>query len=211
LTNSLYALHFLAEAWDGRRICRHASISPLLSLYKEASRENDLEIMEKAVEVIAAIDSLSTYDFLLCCLEEARPEIVQAILSRWQNMHEWVDGRKWIPRIVRVLYKLVALPQDECLYFNWDGIESDFRYWVFRCLQHLRRKDSVKHIEAFLSAVTWPIEALVEAAMAHWCVTGSTTYVPILRRAARQRHDISNAKHFLKTIQEGKKKEPKKT
>ena len=59
LTNSLYALQFLAQAWDGRRICRHASIPPLLSLYEAASRENDLEIMQQAVEVIAAIDSLS--------------------------------------------------------------------------------------------------------------------------------------------------------
>ena len=206
LTNSLYALRFLADAWDGRRICRHASIPLLLSLYDDANRENDMEIKEDVIEVLAAIDSLSTYDFLLARLKEEQPEIVEAILSQWQSMHEWSEGRNWIPKIIPVLYSLIALPQNKCLYFNYDGRESDFRYWVFRCLQKFKRKDSRKHIEAFLSTVTWPTETLVEAAMAHWYVTGSTAYIPILRRAAKRPHDMSNAKSFLKIIKENAKK-----
>jgi len=206
LTNSLYALRFLADAWDGRRICRHASIPLLLSLYDDANRENDMEIKEDVIEVLAAIDSLSTYDFLLARLKEGQPEIVDAILSDWQDMHEWSEGRNWIPRIIPVLYSLIALPQNKCLYFNYEGRESDFRYWVFRCLQKFKRKDSRKHIEAFLSTVTWPTETLVEAAMAHWYVTGSTAYIPILRRAAKRPHDMSNAKSFLKIIKENAKK-----
>jgi len=162
------------------------------------------------IEVLAAIDSLSTYDFLLARLKEGQPEIVDAILRQWQFMHEWSEGRNWITRIIPVLYSLIALPQNKCLYFNYDGRESDFRFWVFRCLQGLKRRDSIKHIEAFLSTVTWPTEALVEAAMAHWYVTGSITYIPILRRAAKRPNDISMAKYFLKIIKETGNKQPNK-
>jgi hypothetical protein len=210
LINSLYALLFLADAWDGRRICRHASIRPLLSLYADANRVGDLEIQEKVISALTAIDSLSTYDFLVARLEEAQPEIVAAILGKWQDMHEWPDARIWIPRIIPILHNLITLPQDKCLYFDYERRESDFRYWVFRCLQGLRRKASRLYIEAFLASVTWPMETLVEAAMAHWCVTGSTKYIPLLRRAARQRHEFSNAKYFLQTISESEKKQPKK-
>ena len=147
---------------------------------------------------------------MLARLKEGQPEIVDAILSDWQDMHEWSEGRNWIPRIIPVLYSLIALPQNKCLYFNYEGRESDFRYWVFRCLQGLKRRDSRKHIEAFLSTVTWPTETLVEAAMAHWYVTGSTAYIPILRRAAKRPNDISRAKCFLKIIKETGNKQPNK-
>jgi hypothetical protein len=150
------------------------------------------------------IDSVSTYDFLLARLEEGEPKIVALILSRWEGMDEWWEGRSLIPRIIPVLYNLIAMPQNKCLYFDWDGRERDFRYWVFRFLQKLRRRDSRQHIETFLSTVTWPTEALVEAAMAHWYVTGSTAYIPILRRAAKQH--MCNAKVYLKIIKENEKK-----
>ena len=205
LTNSLSALRSLAGEWDGRRICRHSSIPLLLSLYDDANRENDMKIKQHVIEVLAAIDSVSTYDFLLARLQEGKPEIVEAILSQWQFMDEFWEGRSWIPRIIPVLYSLIAMPQNKCLYFNSGGRESDFRFWVFRCLQKLGRRDSRQHIETFLSTVTWPTEALVEAAMAHWYVTGSTAYIPILRRAAKSRGGY-NAKRFLKIIKENEKK-----
>jgi len=165
-----------------------------------------MKIKQDVIEVLAAINSVSTYDFLLARLEEGEPEIVEAILSQWQYMDEWWEGRSWIPRIIPVLYGLIAMPQNKCLYFNYDGRESDFRFWVFRCLQKIGRRDSRQHIETFLSTVTWPTEALVEAAMAHWYVTGSTAYIPILRRAAKRPHDMSMAKSFLKIIKENEKK-----
>lgn len=206
LINSLYALRFLAGAWDGRRICRHASIPPLLSLYEEADRDKDQEIRLRVVQALAAISSRSTYDFLLARLEEAQPEIVDAILSEWQDIHEWVDGPEWIPKLVPTLYKLIDLPQNRCLYFNYAGVEEDFRFWVFRCLQRLKRKDSRRHIEMFLSRVTWPVGVLVEAAMAYWCVTGSAKYLPILYNAAKRRDDISGAKYFLEKIRDSERK-----
>jgi len=211
LNNSLYALLYLAEAWDGRRICRHASIPPLLALYHEAARIGDTAVMARATEIIAGINSRGTYEFLLSCLRTPEPLVVAAILGTWQNMHEWNIERAWRSKFVGVLEALITLPQEKCLYFDHDGLEQDVRFWVFRCLQGLKPKHSLALIEEFLNTPTWAVETLVEAAMAHWCITGTTKYIHVLKRAARRRTDLSNARHFLEEIEKAKRKKRKLT
>ena len=171
---------------------RRANIKSLLTTVNKSG--------ELPTEAIAMMDSIVTRDFLIRILAKKQPIIVAEILSIWQDMHNWGDSSVWVPRILPVLHRFTRLPQEQCLYFDHDGIEQDFRFWVFRCLQGLKRRGSRSYIEEFISSVKSPTETLVEAAMAHWCVTGSDLYIPILRRASRSGN--SNSKYFLKKIRE---------
>lgn len=200
LRNSLLAILSLASGWDGRFIRRHQLIGPLLQLYQDAAEAGDLQIEKEVVSALCGMDSIVTRDFLIRILAKKQPIIVAEILSIWQGMHNWGDSSVWVPRILPVLHRFTRLPQEQCLYFDHDGIEQDFRFWVFRCLQGLKRRGSRSYIEEFISSVKSPTETLVEAAMAHWCVTGSDLYIPILRRASRSGN--SNSKYFLKKIRE---------
>ena len=200
LRNSLYAIRYLADAWDGRCIRRHHSIRPLLELYREADAISDSQIKLDVVSALCAIDSSSTREFLVGILREGDRELTAEILSEWQRMHDWEDIGAWLPQILPLLHHLTSLPDDQCLYFRQDFGEQDVRFWVFRCLQGLRRRSSRRFIEAALASMKAPLETFVEAAYAHWCVTGSQQYLTILTRAARSRN--SNAKRFLDKIKE---------
>jgi len=209
LTNSLYAIRFLAAGWDGRYIRRHLSIGPLLRLYRDADAVHDFQIRKGAVCALCEIDSVLTREFLIQHLGELEPESAAEILANWQDIHEWTDSAVWASKVLPLLHKFATLPPEQCLYFDLENIEQDLRFWAFRCLQKLKRKISRKCIEDFLSSVNYPLRTLVEAAMAHWCVTGTEKYVPILRRACRA--GDSNAKYFLEQIQKvtAKKKRTK--
>ncbi len=207
LHNSLYALRYLAEGWDGRCIRRHESIRPLIQLFQDADAANDLELRREVVCALCAIDSASTREFLIRHFEALDPKSVAEILASWQHMHEWSDSPVWVAKILPLLHKYSLLPQEQCLYFDHDGLEQDLRFWVFRCLQNPKRKSSRQYIEAFLATVNYPLEALAEAAMAHWCVTRRQDYVTVLRRAARA--GVSNADYFLKQIREAATKRKK--
>jgi hypothetical protein len=156
-----------------------------------------VDVRKFIVGILAAIDARSTFEFLLERIKEAQPQLVAEILGQWQGMHQSPEAQIRIAKLLPVLHQLLAMPQAKCLYFDSDGIESDCRYWVCRCLQGLKRKGSRVHLEAFLDSSDGPIETLVEAAMAHWCVTGTTKYALILRRAAKQKVDLSKRQVLL--------------
>ena len=82
---------------------------------------------------------------------------------------------------------------------EWQS-EEDFRYWVFRCLGRIGNADSAPVIEEYLETHKWPIETLAEAANAHWDITGSTRFLPILRRAEAE-EALGNTEHALREME----------
>jgi hypothetical protein len=142
LLNSIYAIEYLAGAWDGRCIRRHSSIQPLLNLYNDANQVDDFQLKYRIIRALCQLDSFHTKEFLLGLLESEQPDIIAEILSSWQDMHEWQDAYLWLPRIVPILHRSTTRPQEQCVYYDIENIESDYRYWVFRLTETFSAKSS---------------------------------------------------------------------
>jgi hypothetical protein len=202
LHNSLEALRWLAcYPINGKPVRSHTSIQPLIKLHGEVAEP---ATKQKIVEALAAINSTLSLDFLIHLLKTEPPAIKVAILSEWQDMHEWSDRPQWLHRIIALLHDFTKFPQSECLYFDYEGQEEDFRFWVFRCLGHFKRKQSLRYVEDFLKSTKWPLGPLVEAAAAHWYITGEQTYLSLIRKGARL--SIGTGRYTLDQImRKGKK------
>jgi hypothetical protein len=185
LFNSVDAIGRLADyEYDGRVIRSYSSIKPLVDLYAASTDE---VLHEKIVRALGPIGSRLCYDRLVQWLIEAPSRVKAAILtelSRWDrsdagNAIPWNDG------LVTLLHEYTTWQDQDCLYLDFEQEENDFRFWVFRCLGEARRRSSVPYIERFLTTKDWPLAVLAEAAAAHWHITRSSKYVPVLRKAKR--------------------------
>lgn len=183
--NSVDAIKTLADyAYDHRIIRSHSSISPLILLYKD-SKDNELK--EKIIAALAAIGSKSCYDFFITILnEEKNPMLKAAILTGLWIMSSSGDISDWSPTLLRVFHEYTNWPVENCLYFNYEKEESDFRFWVFRCIADAKNRLSLPHVERFLESHNWPLSTLAEAAAAHWHITKTTKYIDVLRKAESQ-------------------------
>jgi hypothetical protein len=197
--NSVDAIAYLAEyAYDFRVIRNHSSISPLIDLYMNS---DDLRLKLKIVEALTSIGSKLCYDFVVGILKDERNEIKAAILTGLWRMSSGNDYSNWSPSLLKTLQKFTTFPIEKCLYFDEDGAEKDFRFWVFRCLSVTTSVSSLPFIENFLESETWTLETLAEAAAAHWHITKTNKYVHILKRVNKQMSYGSSAKVTLEKIE----------
>lgn len=183
--NSVDAIKLLADySYDHRIIRSHSSISPLISLYKES---NDPKLKEKIIDALAAIGSKLCYDFFITILNEEENLVLKvAVLTGLWVMSSSGDFSDWNPTLLKVLHEYTNWPVEKCLYFDYEKEESDFRFWVFRCIAEAKNRLSLQHVDRFLESHNWPLSTLAEAAAAHWHITKTTKYIDILRQAESQ-------------------------
>jgi len=210
LLNAIVTVRYLAEyAMLGRSIRRHTSIPLLLTLFRSTV---DPEVKLRCVESLIHIDSTICYDELIEILKTEPLATKAAILATWQHFQDWVDRDVWIDRIIEFLHEMSTWPQEKCVYFDYFNEEADIRFWVFRCLGHLQRAESVAYIEAYLATATWPLDAMVEAAAAHWYITRSNTYMDIIQKAHKLRRGgitdtvIDDIKKYARKHKKGDKR-----
>lgn len=187
LYNTVDAIGRLADySYDGRVVRAYSSIEPLVQLY--ATTTDEL-LQQKIVRALGPIGSKICYDHLVKWLSGAAPRVKAAILTELSTWDRSDAGPAipWSDELVKLLHEYIGWQYQDCLYFDWEQEESDFRFWVFRCLAEARRRSSVTYIEGFLKTKDWPLSALAEAAAAHWHITKSDKFVPMLRRAKRSR------------------------
>lgn len=201
--NSVDAIKALADyEYDHKIIRDHSSILPLIALYKAT---DDSKLRQKIVSALAQIGSKLCYDFLVTILRDANATLKAEILVGLWDMSSSGYFADWNPALRGTLHSYTSWPVEKCLYYDYESEESDFRFWVFRCLAEAQSKKSLPHIERFLESETWPLATLAEAAAAHWHITGATKYIKILRKAKRLK--ISCSAHV--TLDEIKTKQAK--
>lgn len=183
VSNSVDAIRYLADYdYDNSVIRDHSSISPLISLYERTTRAL---LKEKIIGALAEIGSRLCHEFFKDILEEEGPKLKAAILTGLWDMSVSGDYADWDAWLMRILHKYSSQSYEKCLYFDFEKEESDFRFWVFRCLAEAKKASSVKYIDRFFASNTRPLATLAEAAAAHWHTTGDKKYTPILRQAIR--------------------------
>jgi hypothetical protein len=187
LKNAINALGLLADwEWDHREIR-----SPQTSLPKLTTLYEKVEDVSIRKAILHAISKFSTPDipfkFLVERLAVDPPVLKGRILA---DMQFYVDRPYLTPpveeRLLPLLHEFCRYPQATSIYSDDFSPEMDFRFWVFRCLGAIRRPESASVIEEFIATHKWPLEALAEAANAHWDITGVPKYVDILRKAKQQ-------------------------
>jgi len=183
--NSVDAIKLLADySYDHRIIKSHSSISPLILLYKESK---DTKLKGKVIDALAAIGSKSCYDFFVTILNEEKNLMLKAaIFTGLWIMSSSGDFSDWSPTLLRILHDYTNWPVEKCLYFDYEKEESDFRFWVFRCIAEAKNRLSLPYVERFLESHNWPLSTLAEAAAAHWHITKTTKYIDILRNSESQ-------------------------
>jgi hypothetical protein len=149
---------------------------------------------------LAALGIFASSEFLAGDLKQMEPAVLAATLAVWtDDIASWEDASYWRNKIASHLIAWISRPVDDCSFIDGDGRESDCRYGVFRILGELKTREAIVAIEDYISKTERPIEAVVQAAGAHWCITASERFAPILEDAVSSYASI-DAKHWLEEI-----------
>ena len=71
-------------------------------------------------------------------------------------------------------------------------------------------QDSVPVIAHYLDTHDWPLETLAEAVHAHWALTQSLDYLPVLREAKKEGR-LGNTESALKEMEKASRAEARRT
>lgn len=86
-------------------------------------------------------------------------------------------------RLESALVAWISRSLEDCWFVDLDGGEHDCREHVFRVLGAMKAWSALPPIETYLAQAKWPNEAIFEAALAYWCISGSQRYLAIIERA----------------------------
>jgi hypothetical protein len=200
-SNAVRTIGLLADwQWDHREIASpDTSIPRLLSLYEATEVRR---IRQEIVQTVFKFDPTDLpIEFVLDRLALDHQAVKGAILSEMQFVVDRPYLRDLVnDRLLPMLHEFCEYPLSQSVYRDDLFGESDFRFWVFRCIRTIGNPESVPVIERYMESTNWPLEALVEAAHAHWALTGVPTYLEVLRRAKRE-DALGNAETALKEME----------
>ncbi len=205
LYNATESLNWLANySYDHRVIRSHSSIAPLINLFE---RTVNHKLRKDIIDALSSIGSKLCWDFITSKLESSNNSLRARILIGLSSMSSQEDYSNWDSKIIKFLHECTSFKEADCLYFDIESEENDYRFWVFRCLGLAKKKSSVKFIEKYLENKYEPLATQAEAAAAHWCITKSEKYISVLKKARRNRigcsasvtlDEIKNKKSKLK-------------
>jgi hypothetical protein len=199
--NAIKAITMLADwEWSDRVIKSPTTVSKLTAFYEQTEDRTLRTLMIAALFRFGGPEI--PFEFILTHLRDDHVQLKAAILGDLQFYVDKPYLRELVTtELLPLLHAFCEYPLREAVYSDdWHG-EADFRVWVFRCLGGIKSADSAPVIEKYLETHDWPIETLAEAANAHWDITGSTRYLPILRRAEAE-EALGNTEHALREMEQ---------
>lgn len=196
--NALVVIARLASNWDGRTIVSATSFDRVRELY---DREDNTSVRIECIRTLSALQTFKSRKFICQRFKELRPAEVDAVLSSWADeIAYWSDEAYWRKKITAGALHWLDRPVEECLFINDDGGESDARHHLFRMLGELNIAQALSSIEHYIRDAEWPLSTIVQAAGAHWKISGKKQFVSRIEAALTT--DASNdAAAWLETIQ----------
>lgn len=129
------------------------------------------------------------------------PAEADAVTSKWADrIAYWSDAAYWRKSVTAGALHWLHRPLEKCLFIDDDGLERDARYHLFRMLGELNIAEAAAPIETYLINAKWPRSKIVQAAGAHWKISGNKRYVSKIADALTT--EASNdAAAWLETIE----------